>query len=206
MSIRPGDALRWVLDGNSKLSPPERLVLLCLVSYSNERNEAWPSKNSIRKRTGLSLSGVKRALASLEASTVSPFVLERIRRQQTGTRVHESTLYRLTPRRSTVNPPHGSTVNPPVGSQRPEGGSTEPGGVGPEWTEGRSTVNPDLIRDRASELATEPDRGSEPKTGTRNGSAVGPRLCSPRGVRGIHQTEDGPDKDWPDSSIPSEAV
>ena len=55
--------LAWKVEG---LKPSTKFVLIALCDYANKQKfTAWPSHNSIAKRTGLSVSSVQRAIKSL---------------------------------------------------------------------------------------------------------------------------------------------
>ena len=55
--------LAWKVEG---LKPSTKFVLIALCDYANKQKfTAWPSHNSIAKRTGLSISSVQRAVKSL---------------------------------------------------------------------------------------------------------------------------------------------
>ena len=55
--------LAWKVEG---LKPSTKFVLIALCDYANKQQfTAWPSHNSIAKRTGLSVSSVQRAIKSL---------------------------------------------------------------------------------------------------------------------------------------------
>ena len=55
--------LAWKVEG---LKPSTKFVLIALCDYANKQKFiAWPSHNSIAKRTGLSVSSVQRAIKSL---------------------------------------------------------------------------------------------------------------------------------------------
>ena len=55
--------LAWKVEGRK---PSTKFVLIALCDYANKQKfTAWPSHNSIAKRTGLSVSSVQRAIKSL---------------------------------------------------------------------------------------------------------------------------------------------
>ena len=55
--------LAWKVEG---LKPSTKFVLIALCDYANKQEfTAWPSHNSIAKRTGLSISSVQRAIKCL---------------------------------------------------------------------------------------------------------------------------------------------
>ena len=55
--------LAWKVEG---LKPSTKFVLIALCDYANKQKlTAWPSHNSIAKRTGLSISSVRRAIKCL---------------------------------------------------------------------------------------------------------------------------------------------
>lgn len=74
-----------------RAAPPtaaERLVLIVLADFANDRGQAWPSIPTLTRRTALSESGVRRALRRLEAGGW----IERDERRGRGA----SNVYRLT--------------------------------------------------------------------------------------------------------------
>ena len=55
--------LAWKVEG---LKPSTKFILIALCDYANKQEfTAWPSHNSIAKRTGLSISSVQRAIKCL---------------------------------------------------------------------------------------------------------------------------------------------
>ena len=55
--------LAWKVEG---LKPSTKFVLIALCDYANKQKlTAWPSHNSIAKKTGLSISSVRRAIKCL---------------------------------------------------------------------------------------------------------------------------------------------
>ena len=55
--------LAWKVEG---LKPSTKFVLIALCDYANKKKfTAWPSHNSIAKKTGLSISSVQRAIKCL---------------------------------------------------------------------------------------------------------------------------------------------
>lgn len=62
MSIK---AIAWAIEQD--IHPRDKLVLIILANYANDKNYAWPSVKTVMKNTGLKRSAIFEALNSLEA-------------------------------------------------------------------------------------------------------------------------------------------
>ena len=63
MSIR---AVDWSLKNVGGLKKGEKLVLVALSDYADERGVSWPTQGELAKKTGLRRETVNRSLKSLE--------------------------------------------------------------------------------------------------------------------------------------------
>ena len=124
MSIAAIDA---VLQHVHDVGCAEKLVLLVLASFANEKGEAWPSRKTISRLTDIDERRLKRILADLYSSG-------HLKKLSTGGRTlptggsQWSNLYRLTitVEGGHLSPPRGVSLPPTGGARAPQRGVPKP--------------------------------------------------------------------------------
>lgn len=116
----------WAIKG---ITPTDKLVLLCLADFANERGEAWPSVATIVKKTGLVERTIQASIKRLKASQNLEI--------KAGAGRKNTNLYIIknpaadAPRSGctphlTTETPHLTALNPAADAPNPSGTTKEP--------------------------------------------------------------------------------
>jgi hypothetical protein len=125
MSIQ---AVGWAI-GQPVGSSAQKLTLIAIANYADEKGEAWPSQQRLCRDTDLSESSIKRCLMALEQRGI---ISRTKRKRPDGS--HASDLIKINQMWGSTQTGDGSTVNPPP--------FTVDGGTGSQLPGEGATVNP----------------------------------------------------------------
>lgn len=121
------------------VTPSEKLLLIVLANYADERMECWPSQATLAGNTGLTDRGIRKLLVAL----VAKGLVKKVGRH--GTSGQTSDLITLL-----LSPPEPRSATRPRGSATPRNHVPPP----PEHSSYEPTIEPSVEPSRARALAT----------------------------------------------------